>query len=161
MPSEYIKAPIFILTQKYITDCSLTDLLIINKIYQKGFVNIFDLEKDLKNIYKNPWNEISKSIQKTKMLEYIELNGSNEGIFICTNDIGDIWLDVTKKFKPTTNSEKHIKLFNHLRTHKNANNEEIMNLLEFSRASVTSNFLGKLKYVKNTGKSRTSRWSLK
>ena len=161
MPSEYIKAPIFILTQKYINDCNLTDMFILNKLYDTGFINISDLEKDLKNIFKSPWVEISKSLKKEKMLEYIEVRGNNDGIFICTTAIGDIWLDVNKKFKTPVNSDKHIKLFYHLRKHKIASNEEIMKLLEFSRPSVTSNFLGKLKYVKNTGKSRTSRWSLK
>ncbi|MEG0187643.1 MAG: hypothetical protein RR668_03185, partial [Algoriella sp.] len=161
MPSEYIKAPIFILTQKYLTNCSIMDLYIINKLYEKGFVSVTELELDLKNIFKNPWNEILKTFKNEKILEYIEFKGTNEGLFICTTEIGKIWLDVNKKFKIPSNSEKHVKLYQYLKKHKVASNEDIMNLLEFSRPSVTSNFLAKLKYVKNAGKSRASRWSLK
>ncbi|UBZ10923.1 putative DNA binding domain-containing protein [Leeuwenhoekiella palythoae] len=161
MPSEYIKVPIFILTQKYLTDCSIMDLYIINKLYEKGFVSVTELELDLKNIFKNPWNEILKTFKNEKILEYIEFKGTNDGLFICATEIGKIWLDVNKKFKIPSNSEKHVKLYQYLKKHKVASNEDIMNLLDFSRASVTSNFLAKLKYVKNSGKSRASRWSLK
>lgn len=161
MSSEYIIPGIFILTQKIIPNCSITDLLIINKLYQVGAINVNDLEKDLWKIYKDPWSEVEKSLKKESMSSYIELKGSNNGLFITTTSIGDIWLDVSKKFNATSNSEKHIKLFRHLKKHKSANNEEIKKLLNFSRPSVTSNFLAKLKYVKNTGKSRSSIWSLK
>lgn len=95
------------------------------------------------------------------MMKYIELKGDNNGIYITTTLVGDIWLNVSKPFRQAANSDKHVSLFLYLKKHKNATNEEIKTLLSFSRASVTFNFLSKLKYVKNVGKSRSSRWSLK
>ena len=67
----------------------------------------------------------------------------------------------SKPFREAVNSEKHVKLYLYLKKHKAANNEIIKTLLQFSRSSVTSNFLAKLRYTKNTGKSRSSLWSLK
>jgi len=161
MPSEYIKPAIFVLTQEYLKNCSLTDLLLINKLFEIGYVNVFELEKELKKMYKNPWNEIEKTLNKPEHVHYFELKGNNKGIFITTTDLSSIYLQVAKKFKEASNNEKHIRLFKYLKKHKAANNEVVMNLLKFSRSSVTSNFLAKLDYVRNTGKSRSSLWSLK
>ncbi|PVH25195.1 RNA-binding domain-containing protein [Sphingobacterium corticibacter] len=161
MPSEYIKPGIFVLTQNRLKDCSLTELLLLNKLHEVGFVSISELERDLKKKYRDPWKEIEKALNNEDLINYIELKANNQNVFITTTEAGDIALDVSRKFKATTNSEKHVKLFKHLKKHKSANNEEIKNLLKFSRASVTSNFLSKLEYLKNTGKSRSSTWSLK
>jgi len=161
MPAEYIKPSIFILTQNQITDCSLTELFILNKLHEVGSVNISEIEKDLKKVFKEPWIEIEKAINRESMKQYIHLKGNNNGVFITTTSIGNIWLDISNQFREAVNSDKHVKLFLYLKKHKTANNESIKSLLQFSRASVTSNFLAKLKYAKNTGKSRTSLWSLK
>ncbi len=161
MPAEYIKPSIFILTQKKITDCSLTELFILNKLHEVGSVSINEIEKDLKKVFKEPWTEIEKAINRESMKQFIHLKGNNDGVFITTTSIGNIWLDIPNPFKEAVNSEKHVKLFLHLKKYKTANNESIKSLLQFSRASVTSNFLAKLKYAKNTGRSRTSQWSLK
>ncbi len=161
MPAEYIKPSIFILTQKEITDCSLTELFILNKLHEAGSIAISEIEKDLKKVFKEPWTEIEKAINREGMKQYIQLRGNNNGVFITTTNIGNIWLDVSNPFREAVNSDKHVKLFLHLKKHKTANNESIKSLLQFSGASVTSNFLAKLKYAKNTGRSRNSLWSLK
>jgi ATP-dependent DNA helicase RecG len=161
MPAEYFKVDIFLTTQEYIKNCSITDLYIINSLHKVGSKNIKLLEKELTTIIQNPWISIQRSLEREGMEKYFCVNGNNEGIFICTNPMGDIILTVTKKFKKATNSAKHVKLYKYLKTHKSSTNEEIMSLLGFSSAASTYNFLKKLKYVKNTGKSRSSRWSLK
>lgn len=161
MPAEYVKPSLFILTQKLITDCSLTELFIFNKLHEVGIVSINEIEKDLKKVFKEPWTEVEKAINREGMKQYIQLKGNNEGVFITTTTIGNIWLDVAKPFREAINSDKHVKLFLYLKKHKSANNEVIKTLLQFSRSSVTSNFLAKLRYAKKTGKSRSSLWSLK
>ena len=161
MPAEYFKAEIFLTTQKYIKNCSITDLYIINSLHKVGSKNIKLLEKELATIIQNPWASIQRSLEREDMKKHFCVKANNEGVFICTNPYGDILLSVTKKFKKSTNSEKHIKLYNHLKTHKTSTNGEIMSLLGFSSAASTYNFLKKLKYVKNTGKSTSSRWSLR
>ncbi|MBK9557487.1 MAG: hypothetical protein IPO47_17050 [Bacteroidetes bacterium] len=152
MPAEYVKLSIFILTQQQITDCSLTELFIFNKLHEVGSVSINEIEKDLKKLFKEPWIEIEKAINREVMKKYIQLKGNNDGVYITTTDLGNIWLDISKPFREAVNSEKHVKLYLYLKKHKAANNEIIKTLLQFSRSSVTSNFLAKLRYTKNTGK---------
>ena len=161
MPAEYFKADIFLTTQKYIKNCSITDLYIINSLHQVGSKNIKSLEKELATIIQNPWTSIQRSLEREDMKKHFCVKANNEGVFIGTNPYGDIILTVTKKFKKATNSEKHIKLYNHLKIHTTSTNGEIMSLLGLSSAASTYNFLKKLKYVKNTGKSTSSRWSLR
>ena len=157
MPAEYFKADIFLTTQKYIKNCSITDLYIINSLHQVGSKNIKSLEKELATIIQNPWTSIQRSLEREDMKKHFCVKANNEGVFIGTNPYGDIILTVTKKFKKATNSEKHIRLYHHLKIHKTSTNGEIMSLLGFSSAASTYNFLKKLKYVKNTGKSTSSR----
>jgi predicted HTH transcriptional regulator len=69
--------------------------------------------------------------------------------------------EVEKTPRASTNSQKHIKLYKFLRNYSTASNEEIMRHLGFASPASTYQFLKKLKYVVNTGKSRKSRWKLK
>lgn len=161
MPAEYIKTGVFILTQKYIKKCNISDLYIINNLYISGQVSITFLEKQIGKVIQKPWQEIQKSMDREEMKEFFTYQGNNDGIFICTNRRGIVALDVSKAFRTTANSEKHVKLYLYLKKHKSATNEEIKDLLGFKYASSTSKFLKNLTYVKNAGKSRKSNWSLK
>lgn len=161
MPAEYFKAEIFLLTQNYIPKCSITDLYIINSLFKTGFINVMSLSKELNRVTQNPWLSIQRSLEREEMKKYFELKANNDGVFVCVTQLGEIALGTKKKFRAATNNDKHLTLFEHLKNHKTATNEEIMSLLGFSSASTTYNYLRKLKYVKNTGKSRSSRWSLK
>lgn len=161
MPAEYFQANVFLLTQKYIPKCNLTDLYIINSIQKDGFINIQSIEKELGKLLKNSHESIMQSLNREEMKKYFNLEGSNDGIFISVTNIGKIYLDVTKSFRPASNSDKHLRLYHYLKKHKQCTNEDIMRHLGYSNPSSTYQFLKKLKYVKNTGKSRTSRWSLK
>jgi len=161
MPAEYFKAEIFLLTQKYIQKCSITDLYVINSLHNTGYINITSLSNELSRVIQNPWLSIQRSLSREEMKKYFELKANNDGVFVCVTKMGKIALNTDKNFRAASNNSKHLSLFNHLKNHKTATNEEIMTLLGFSSASTTYNFLRKLKYVKNTGKSRSSRWSLK
>lgn len=161
MAAEYFRPGVFVLTQKYIPDCSITDLYIINSTYEIGAVRISELVKNLERIVPDAWESLLESLEKVEMSQRFELKGSNDGIYVCVTEMGMNLSDVTKKFRAPSNSEKHVKLYTYLKTHKEASNEEIMNYLEFSKASSTYNFLRKLKYAINEGKSRQSRWRLK
>lgn len=161
MPAEYFKAEVFILTQKYIKKCNVSDLYIINNLYKTGHVSVISLEKQLSRVLQKPWQEIEKSMAREEMKEFFTFHGNNDGIFICTTAKGIVALNVSKAFRTASNSDKHVKLYQYLKKNKSANNDEIKDLLGFKFASSTSQFLKNLNYVKNTGKSRKSNWSLK
>jgi len=161
MAAEYYRSGVFILTQIYIPECSITDLYIINSTYETGAVSLTELIKNLKRISPKPWESIQASLARDEMKVYYELKGSNEGVFVCVKEVAFTLLKVTKKFRAASNSQKHIKLFQYLKLHGEASNEEIMSHLEFAQHSSTWNFLSKLKYVVNEGKSRSSRYKLK
>lgn len=161
MPAEYFKAEVFILTQKYIKKCNVSDLYIINYLYKTGHVSLTVLEKQLGKILQKPLQEIEKSMARDEMKEYFTFHGNNDGIFICTTKRGIIALGVSKAFRTAANSEKHVKLFFYLKQHKSATNEEIKDALGFKFASSTSQFLKNLNYVKKSGNARKSIWSLK
>lgn len=161
MPAEYFKAEVFLITQKYIKKCSITDLYIINNLHKIGFINMNALEKQLLKVIPSPWSEIEKSMAREDFREYFTYRGNSDGLYISTSAKGIGALGVLKAFRTASNSEKHVKLYLYLKKHRYANNEEIMALLGFKFASSTSNFLNKLNYVKNSGKSRNSKWGLK
>ena len=161
MQADSFKAGIFLITQKYVPECGIIDLLILNKLYKKGAINVLDLECSLKNIVAHPWEAIQDSMEDDTFKEYVIYKASNKGIFVCPSDLYKFLFDVDKPFRSASNSDKHIKLFILLKTHDSANNEVIMKHLGFRNPSSTWNFLNKLEYVENKGKSRNSQWYLK
>lgn len=161
MAAEYAKTEIFLLTQKYISNCGITELYIINKLYKTGYININSLIQELNKIIPDPYLSIIQALEREEMKNFFELGANNEGIYIVVNQFGAVALNVKKSFRASSNKDKHVSLYKYLKEHLTASNEEIMSLLNFSSPSTTSQFLKKLKYVKNTGRSRSSRWSLK
>ncbi|MFT3911416.1 MAG: putative DNA binding domain-containing protein [Ferruginibacter sp.] len=161
MEAEYFRAGIFILTQKYVKDCGITELYILNSLYTVGYINVLSLEKKLESIMENPWESIKEAMERTDLLTYVCYKANNDGLYICPQDISFNLFDTNKQFKDSTNSDKHIKLFQFLKLHKSGSNEELMNLLGFASSASTYQFLSKLKYVVNKGRSRSSKWFLK
>jgi len=161
MQAEFFRAGIFILTQKYIPDCGIVELFILNSIFDVGFVNIQEVEKSLSKILLNPWEEIIESLENENFNKYVELKGNNDGVFICPKRSYNFYFDVNNPLKTGSNSEKHIKLFKFLKSHGEANNEALMNYLGYKSAGATSSLLKKANYTINKGKSRNSKWYLK
>ncbi|HCX23930.1 MAG: hypothetical protein CMB80_12885 [Flammeovirgaceae bacterium] len=161
MSAEYFKTGVFLLTQKYIPDCGITELFILNSLYKIGSLNIKNLEIELSKIISNSWRSIDRTLDRDDFKKYFELKGSNDGVFICPFEGILELFEVNKPFKAAINSEKHISLYKFLKQHERASNEEVMQVLGFASAASTYQFLRKLKYVVNTGKSRNSRWKLK
>ncbi len=161
MQSEYFRAGIFLITQKYVPNCGIVELLILNSIYETGFIKISELENLLSKLVTNPWEEIINSVEEEPFKNYVELKGSNLGVFVCPKRKYNYYFEVTNPFKTGSNSDKHIKLFKFLKKHKEANNEVLMNHLGYKSAGATSTLLKKATYTLNKGKSRNSKWYLK
>jgi ATP-dependent DNA helicase RecG len=161
MQAEYMRFGIFLLTQKYIPNCGIVELLILNNIYETGYVNISDLENSLENIISNPWEEIMETLDDDTFKNYVELKGNNDGVFICPKKGFNSFFEISNPFRGGSNSSKHIKLFKFLKTHGKANNGVLMNHLGYKSAGAASSLLKKANYTYNKGKSRNSTWYLK
>lgn len=161
MAAEYFKSGVFILTQKYLKNCGLTELYIMNSLHKVGFVSVSSLEKKLSNLVENPWKEILRCLENEDFKQYFSFKANNDGVYICPNEKINILFEITKPFKDSVNSEKHVKLFIYLKEHKMGSNGDLMNFLGFASPASTYQFLTKLKYVGNKGKSQSSKWFLK
>ncbi|WP_430898662.1 MULTISPECIES: RNA-binding domain-containing protein [unclassified Paraflavitalea] len=161
MEAEYFKSGIFILTQKYLKNCGITELYILNSMYAIGYVNVVTLEAKLASILEHPWESIQEAMGNEDFRTYVCYKASNEGVYICPSGLANSLFDVSKPFQDSKNSEKHVKLLQFLKLHRSANNEELMNLMGFTSSASTYQFLSKLKYVINRGRGRSSKWFLK
>jgi predicted HTH transcriptional regulator len=161
MAAEYFKSGVFILTQKYLKSCGLVELYIMNSLHKTGFVSVSGIEKKLASLVENPWKEIIRCFENEEFKKYFSLKANNDGVYICPNEIINSLFDITKPFKDSVNSDKHVKLYIYLKEHKMGSNGDLMNLLGFASPASTYQFLIKLKYVGNKGKSQSSKWFLK
>lgn len=161
MAAEYFKSGVFILTQSRIPKCGITELYILNNLYKTGKADLIEIETDLSKIIPNTWKAIQTALNRGEMKTYLVLKGNNDGVFICPNEMIQDLFEVEKTPRASTNSNKHIKLYKFLKSYDAASNEEIMKHLGFASSASTYQFLNKLRYVQNTGKSRKSRWKLK
>ncbi|MBR9847700.1 MAG: hypothetical protein GYB35_17120, partial [Algicola sp.] len=161
MAAEYFKSGVFILTQSRMPKCGITELYILNNLYKTGKASLSEVEIDLSKIIPNTWIAIQNALNREEMKRYLVLKGNNDGVFICPNEMIQDLFEVDKTPRASTNSQKHIKLYQFLKTYDAASNEEIMKHLGFASPASTYQFLKKLNYVENTGKSRKSRWKLK
>ena len=157
MQGEYIRPGVFILTVDESKDYGIPELLILNSVYDVGVMPIQSMIKLLGKVVTNPWNAIESAISK---LDSVELCGSREGIFIRVKQEWNKLLSVTKTFRITPASHKHVRLYSYLTRHGSASNADIKAYLGFKHTSQTSAFLKENAYVKRTGRGPNAVWSL-
>jgi len=160
METEYIHPEVFVIAVKYLNDFGIPELLLLNLINQNGYVSIPELEQKLSKISLDPWKLILFSIEKSKLKDYFLMVGNNKGIFIIPNKYFLDYFKSKKHLRASTNSEKHVRLYKHLKDIGEDSNENLKNILGFKHGSSISKFLKKADYIKSKGKSSNTRWFL-
>lgn len=158
MEGEHLRPGIFVLWTSNETVFGLPELLILNSVYETGVVSVGDIQKKLSKVVKDPWEALGTSMSK---LPYLELCGTNDGIFIRVKTDWNEYFGVTKTFKIRSSSGKHVKLHAYLSRHGSASNDDIKRFVGFKHSSLTTAFLKSAKYVRLTGKGPAARWSIK
>lgn len=156
MHAEYVLPGIFILVVADAEKYGITDLILLNSVYRKGVIPVKEARRRIQNLSStDDWESLKESVER---LEYIELCGTNDGIFVRVTPTWNNYFEVEKKLKLTRTSAKHVKLYDYLSKYEEASNDDITSLLGHKNSTHTSQFLRDAKYVKRTGKARSSRW---
>lgn len=161
MEASYFKDGVFVLTQKYLPDCGIVELYIVNKLFNKGAESISLIENKLSKIVKDTWKQILNAIDKKDFKHFFELKGNYTGVYICPVEMIHSFFKIEKPFNASPNSDKHVNLYKFLKEYGAASNKEIMAHLGFGSPSSTFQFLAKCMYLENFGKGRSSRWRIK
>lgn len=157
MQAEFIRPGIFVLTRER-TELHIPDLVILNSLYEKGYLSVLEVKDLIQKMAANPWGAIDKFIER--WTQFAELCGTKEGIFIRVKEDSKALFEIQKVFKTPQNTDKYIKLFQFLKKHGTATSEEIAEYLDYNHRSTTSRFLGELEWVERTGKSIATKWGL-
>lgn len=160
MHAEHLRPEIFVITQTDDAEYGIPELVILNDVYETGVVKVTDIEDKLQKVKADPWESILESLNIGDMGQFVELCGTNDGIFIRVKSGYKKYFKVTRTFRTAANSDKHVRLYKHLKRYREDNNENIRVLLGYSHGSSTSQFLRNAKYVLSRGGGRSSRWYL-
>jgi len=156
MQAEYFRPGIFVLT----TDdagLGVTELLILNSVWESGSVPVQSLITQLGKTTDRPWPAVQVALTR---LPQVEFCGSRKGVFVRVKPEWSKLFGVTKTLRVTSASPKHVKLYQFLALHGSASNADIKAHLGFNSTSQTSGFLKVASYAKRSGKARNSVWSL-
>jgi ATP-dependent DNA helicase RecG len=156
LSAEFLRPPVTVLS----TDNSswgIPELLIINSVYEAGFVAVPTLERHLARVADDPWSTIVSAVSE---MEQVELCGTNRGIYVRVAANWKNFLDVGRTFRVSETSTKHVKLYSYLKRHGDASNADVTELLGHKHGSQTSAFLRNAEYAKRTGVGPGARWSL-
>lgn len=158
MQAEAIRPGIFVLTQSNPDDYGISELVILNCLYEVGYVDVGYIEKILSGIFRDPWNTVLESINR---MSHVELCGNNDGIFIKVNPVWNDYFKISKHFKSSPNSDKHVEVYRFLRQHVDASNEDVTNLLGYKHAQSTRRFLKDTTYIEKLGSGLNTIYKLK
>ncbi|WP_084032112.1 ATP-binding protein [Desulfonatronum lacustre] len=157
MQGEFLRIGVFVLANDDVEEYGISELLILNSVYEIGAVSVQVLMKQLAKFVDNPWEAIERATEK---LASVELCGIKAGIFIrCKQEWTKI-LSVTKLFRVTSTSSKHVAMYKYLMRHRKASNADIKHHLGFKHTSQTSAFLKSASYVRRSGRGPSSIWKL-
>lgn len=157
MQGEYLRPGVFVIAANEGADYGVPELLILNSVYEVGAIPVQSLTKQLAKAVDNSWDAIERAVGK---LSCVELCGTRSGIFVRCRPEWTKVLNVTKVFRVTTASQKHVKLYQYLVRHGHASNADIKAHLGFKQTSQTSVFLKSASYIRRSGRGPSSVWGL-
>ncbi len=161
MQAEYFKAPIFILSEDQKSTFGIPEYLILNSVFEKGYVPVSLLISRLKKIQDNPWGSIKMAVLNINETEKcLELCGDKKGIYVRVIKQWNDFFKIQKTYRVYVASKNYVKLYDFLKQHQPASNADIKEYLGHKQSPHTSKFLRDIQFVKRTGRGSLSRWSL-
>jgi len=157
MEARYTRPGVFVIANDGKKTYGITDLLILNSVFEKGYVGVPALRKLLSKVNDNPWDSIITSVES---LDCVELCGTKDGLYVRVVPAWNTVLDVQKSFRITAVSKKHVELYQFLFRHGKASNADIKSHLGHKHTSQTSVFLRTAAYTKRSGRGPSAVWSL-
>jgi len=157
MEASYVRAGVFVLAMNNDKRFGIPELLILNSVYERGYVSVAALKRQLSRVVDGPWDSIRDAVRN---LGCVELCGNHSGIFIRVLPDWNKILEVQKSLRLSRASRKHVDLYEFLARHGSASNSDIKAHLNHKHTSQTSAFLRDASYVKRTGRGPSAVWSL-
>jgi len=157
MEARYIRPGVFVIANDGKRTYGISDLLILNSVFEKGYVGVPALRKQLSKVDDNAWDSIISSVES---LDCVELCGTKDGLYVRVVSHWNTVLNVQKSFRITKVSKKHVELYQFLFRHGKASNADIKAHLGHKHTSQTSAFLKTAAYAKRSGRGPSAVWSL-
>ena len=157
MHAEYLRPAIFVKTCDDLDRYGITELLLMNNVYETGYAPVKTLQRQLKTVTDDPWRSIQAAI---KTEDSLELCGNKSGVFVRAKSEWTKFYQISKAFRTPGASDKHVKTYAFLKKHGESSNEDITRLLGHNHSSQTSAFLRDAEYVQRTGSGPSARWYL-
>jgi len=97
MQAESVLPGIFVLVVVDSEQYGISDLILLNSVYRKGVVSVKEARRRIQNLStKDDWESLKESV---KRLEYIELCGTNDDIYVRVNPKWNDFFEIEKKNK--------------------------------------------------------------
>jgi len=157
MDAQFLRPAITVLALDNQDRYGIPELLILNSVFERGYVSVRVLEEQLRRLVPSPWDALQHAVDRITAVEFC---GSSEGVFVRVSREWMELLDVSRVFRVSSNSHKHVDLYKYLKRHGDASNADIRDVLDHSYSSQTSRFLRDAKYVERKGSGPSARWSL-
>jgi ATP-dependent DNA helicase RecG len=157
LEAKYLRPAVAVLSIENSEEWGIPELLIINSVYETGVVALESLERRLEKLVDSPLSAIEDSV---KRISQVEICGTKDGVFIRVIPSWKSLMSVSRVFRASPSSGNYLKLYRYLRTHGEANNADLTDLLGYSYSSQTSKFLRDTKFVERHGNGPSARWRI-
>ena len=157
LEAKYLRPAIAALGIQNADDWGIPELLMLNSVYETGVVSIDILERRLGKLVDSPLEEIERSVQ---LIPQVEMCGSKDGVFVRVLPVWKSFMAVGRIFRASPSSDNYVQLYRYLRTHGEASNADLTDLLGYGYSSQTSKFLRDTKFVERHGNGPGARWSI-
>ena len=139
----------------------IPEYLLLNSVFEKGFVPVPVLLSRLKKIEDNPWRSLKNAVSTINQIyDCIELCGDKKGIYVRVKKNWNKFFAVQTTYRVYGGSDNYVKLYDFLMQHQIVSNANIREYLGHKHTSTTSKFLRDIQFVKRSGRGNSSRWTL-
>ena len=158
MQGEFFRLAILVCAIDNEGKYGITELLVLNSVYETGVVAVRPLIEQLTKHVPDPWPAIHAAVND---INGVELCGTKDGVFVRVTREWMRFFRCSTLFRVSSTSKKHVDVFTLLMRHDSVSTSDVHPLLGAAHQSYTSKFLSEARYTRRTGHGPSSRWSLK
>ncbi|MET0029583.1 MAG: RNA-binding domain-containing protein [Candidatus Thiodiazotropha sp.] len=157
LEAKYLRPAIAVLSIEHNQEWGIPELLLLNSVYETGVIGFEVLERSLEKLVDSPLEQIERSVA---LIPQVEVCGSKDGVFVRVLPAWKMFMAVGRIFRASPSSENYVRLYRYLKTHGEASNADLSDLLGYSYSSQTSKFLRDTKFVERHGNGPSARWCI-
>jgi len=151
-----IKEGVYVVASPY-EDYDVTELMLINLLYDSGCEVITDIIRELTSVTLDPWQAVQAALPR---MPFLSLVGNKHGVYLVVDESHCEVLNAHHQIRVFASSNSYVSIFTHLMIHHSDDARRLANAATNGDVEKVKRLLNSAAFVEKVGRGSNSKWKL-